>query len=211
MTLRGAPSLLVLLRCQVHVELAHIDEDEDRPEPAMEHLRKAVLLDSRGHYREELGAALSRLRLCTSLYQSPERAEDKAIVAVEQVLAWRLRGSRERSEKTSAEPRQGRRPPLTTPSLPSQAKKAAPKDSVRRKRALLVNAGLALAPDTFQIVLDSENEAKGGHSLPPAARAVWGAELWDMTLGMAGRLRAASVTLPWPFSLGTAGSPVLTP
>lgn len=28
-----------------------------------------------------------------------------------------------------------------------------PKDSVR-KRALLVNAGLALAPDTFQIVLD---------------------------------------------------------
>lgn len=42
-----------------------------------------------------------------------------------------------------------------------QAKKATPKDSVRKKRALLVNAGLALAPDTFQIVLDSENEAKG--------------------------------------------------
>lgn len=42
-----------------------------------------------------------------------------------------------------------------------QAKKAIPKDSVRKKRALLVNAGLALAPDTFQIVLDSENEAKG--------------------------------------------------
>lgn len=42
-----------------------------------------------------------------------------------------------------------------------QAKKVLPKDSVRKKRALLVNAGLALAPDTFQIVLDSENEAKG--------------------------------------------------
>ncbi|XP_010857855.1 PREDICTED: protein CFAP46, partial [Bison bison bison] len=41
-----------------------------------------------------------------------------------------------------------------------QAKKAMPKDSVRKKRALLVNAGLALAPDTFQIVLDGENEAK---------------------------------------------------
>lgn len=26
-----------------------------------------------------------------------------------------------------------------------------------------MDAGLALAPDTFQIVLDSENEAKGGH------------------------------------------------
>lgn len=45
--------------------------------------------------------------------------------------------------------------------VPLQAKKAIPKDSVRKKRALLVNAGLALAPDTFQIVLDSENEAKG--------------------------------------------------
>lgn len=42
-----------------------------------------------------------------------------------------------------------------------------PKDSVRKKRALLVNAGLALAPDTFQIVLDSENETKGRCRLPP--------------------------------------------
>lgn len=36
---------------------------------------------------------------------------------------------------------------------------------MRKKRALLVNAGLALAPDTFQIVLDSENEAKGQLSI----------------------------------------------
>lgn len=42
-----------------------------------------------------------------------------------------------------------------------------PRDSVRKKRALLVNAGLALAPDTFQIVLDSENETKGRCRLPP--------------------------------------------
>lgn len=52
-----------------------------------------------------------------------------------------------------------------------QAKKAIPKDSVRKKRALLVNAGLALAPDTFQIVLDSENEAKGRCCLTPGARS----------------------------------------
>lgn len=32
---------------------------------------------------------------------------------------------------------------------------------MRQKRSLLVNAGLALAPDLFQVVLDSENEAKG--------------------------------------------------
>lgn len=53
--------------------------------------------------------------------------------------------------------------------LPLQAKKALAKDSVRKKRALLVNAGLALAPDTFQVVLDSENEAKGARALPAGA------------------------------------------
>ncbi|XP_047559332.1 cilia- and flagella-associated protein 46 isoform X1 [Lutra lutra] len=122
--LEKADSLMVLLRCQVHMEMAHIEEDEDRLEPAIQHLQKAVLLDSLGLYQDTLTRALNRLRLCTMLYQCPERAEDKAIMAIE------------------------------------QAKKAVPKDSVRRKRALLVNAGLALAPDTFQVVLDSENEAK---------------------------------------------------
>nr|KAF6303553.1 cilia and flagella associated protein 46 [Myotis myotis] len=117
-------SLMVLLRCQVHMEMARIEEGEDRLEPAMEHLQKAMRLDSQGRYQEKLKMAFNRLRLCSMLYQSPERAEDKAIMAIE------------------------------------QAKKAMPKDSVRKKRALLVNAGLALAPDTFQIVLDSENETK---------------------------------------------------
>ncbi|XP_066095942.1 cilia- and flagella-associated protein 46 isoform X1 [Saccopteryx bilineata] len=122
--LETVDSLMVLLRCQVHMEMAHIEEDEDRLEPAMEHLQKAMLLDSQGLYQERLQMAFTRLRLCSMLYQSPERAEDKAIMAIE------------------------------------QAKKAISRDSVREKRALLVNAGLALAPDTFQIVLDSENEAK---------------------------------------------------
>uniref|UniRef100_A0A8C0L647 Cilia and flagella associated protein 46 n=1 Tax=Canis lupus dingo TaxID=286419 RepID=A0A8C0L647_CANLU len=122
--LEKVDSLMVLLRCQVHMEMAHIDEDEDRLEPAMQHLQKAMLLDSLGLYQDKLTMAFNRLHLCTMQYQSPERAEDQAIMAIE------------------------------------QAKKAIPKDSVRKKRALLVNAGLALAPDTFQIVLDSENEAK---------------------------------------------------
>ncbi|KAK2099309.1 hypothetical protein P7K49_024760 [Saguinus oedipus] len=116
---------MTLLRCQVHMEMAQIEEDEDRLEPAMEHLWKATHLDSLGLYQDQLQMASTRLRLCTMLYQAPEHAEDKAIMAIE------------------------------------QAKKATPKDSVRKKRALLVNAGLALAPDTFQVVLDSENEAKG--------------------------------------------------
>ncbi|XP_053062995.1 cilia- and flagella-associated protein 46 isoform X3 [Acinonyx jubatus] len=122
--LEKVDSLMVLLRCQVHMEMVHIEEDEDRLEPAMWHLQKAMRLDSLGLYQDQLRMAFNRLYLCTRLYQSPERAEDKAVVAIE------------------------------------QAKKAIPKDSVRKKRALLVNAGLALAPDTFQIVLDSENEAK---------------------------------------------------
>ncbi|XP_023564812.1 cilia- and flagella-associated protein 46 [Octodon degus] len=122
--LEKVDSLMTMLRCQVHMEMACIEEDEDRLEPAMEHLQKAMSLDSLGLYQDKLRTALNRLHLCTMLYQSPERAEDKAIMAIE------------------------------------QAKKVMPKDSVRKKRALLVNAGLALAPDTFQIVLDSENEAK---------------------------------------------------
>ncbi|XP_007935070.1 cilia- and flagella-associated protein 46 [Orycteropus afer afer] len=117
-------SLMVQLRCQVHMEMAHIEEDEDRLQPALEHLQKAMHLDSLGLYQDQLQTVSNRLKLCTMLYQSPERAEDRAVMAIE------------------------------------QAKKAMPKDSVRKKRALLVNAGLALAPDTFQIVLDSENEAK---------------------------------------------------
>ncbi|XP_032922061.1 cilia- and flagella-associated protein 46 isoform X2 [Catharus ustulatus] len=44
--------------------------------------------------------------------------------------------------------------------LIEQAKRGKQKDNARKNRSLLVNAGLALAPDTFQIVLDSENETK---------------------------------------------------
>ncbi|CAH6793280.1 AABR07005985.1 [Phodopus roborovskii] len=122
--LEKVDSLMTLMRCQVHMEMAYIEQDEDRLEPALEHLQKAMRLDSQGLYQDKMSVAYSRLQLCTMLYQSPERPEDKAIMAIE------------------------------------QAKKATLKDSARKKRALLVNAGLALAPDTFQIVLDSENEAK---------------------------------------------------
>ncbi|XP_052617131.1 cilia- and flagella-associated protein 46 isoform X5 [Peromyscus californicus insignis] len=122
--LEKVDSLMTMMRCQVHMELAYIEQDEDRLEPAMEHLQKAMRLDSLGLYQDKMKIAYNRLQLCTMLYQSPDRPEDKATMAIE------------------------------------QAKKATLKDSARKKRALLVNAGLALAPDTFQIVLDSENEAK---------------------------------------------------
>ena len=80
---------MVLLRCQVHMEMVHIEEDEDRLELAMRHLQKAMHLDSLGLYQDQLRMAFNRLHLCTRLYQSPERAEDKAVVAIEQVLSSR--------------------------------------------------------------------------------------------------------------------------
>ncbi|XP_062436353.1 cilia- and flagella-associated protein 46 [Rhea pennata] len=117
-------SMLILLRCQVHMEVARIEEDGDRIEAAIEHLQKAVHLDNNGQYREHLRVTFNRLHLCAMLYRSPERLEDQAVMMIE------------------------------------QAKKGKQKDDVRKKRSLLVNAGLALAPDSFQIVLDSENDAK---------------------------------------------------
>uniref|UniRef100_A0A8D0H4W8 Cilia and flagella associated protein 46 n=1 Tax=Sphenodon punctatus TaxID=8508 RepID=A0A8D0H4W8_SPHPU len=117
-------SLLILLRCQVHMEIARMEEDEDRIEAAMEHLHKAIYLDNNGQYYDYLKMAYHRLHLCTMLYKSPERLEDQANMMIE------------------------------------QAKKGKPKDNLRKKRSLLVNAGLALASDAFQIVIDSENEAK---------------------------------------------------
>ncbi|XP_030132507.2 cilia- and flagella-associated protein 46 [Taeniopygia guttata] len=116
-------SMLILLRCQVHMEIARIEEDGDRLEAALEHLQKAMHLNNSGQYQEHLRLSFNRLRLSTMLYESPEHLEDQAVMLIEQA-------------------------------------KRGKKDNMRKKRSLLVNAGLALAPDTFQIVLDSENEAK---------------------------------------------------
>ncbi|XP_071668385.1 cilia- and flagella-associated protein 46 isoform X1 [Patagioenas fasciata] len=122
--LEQTDSMLVLLRCQVHMEIARIEEDGDRIEAAVEHLQKALHLNNGGQYEEYLRLSLKRLQLYTMLYKSPERLEDRAALLIE------------------------------------QAKRGKQEDDVRKKRALLINAGLALAPDAFKIVLDSENEAK---------------------------------------------------
>lgn len=104
------PSLMTVLRCQVHMEMARIEEDEDRLEPAMEHLQKAMRLDTLGLYQDKLKMAFTRLHLCTMLYQSPERAEDRAIMVIEQVHTWlpegEMWGSREPgARQTQHEPR----------------------------------------------------------------------------------------------------------
>ncbi|XP_056385225.1 cilia- and flagella-associated protein 46 isoform X2 [Hyla sarda] len=123
-SLENIDSLLTVIRCQIHLEIAQIEEEDDRIEVAIRHLEKALSLDGNGQYQNHLKTYLHRLQLRTTLYTKPQRVEDQAAMIIE------------------------------------QAKQSNTKDSVRKKRSLLVNAGLFLAPDVFQMVLDSENEAK---------------------------------------------------
>ena len=78
-------SLLVLLRCQMHAELAKCEEAEDQLEYAVTHLRKALELDDSGQYYNRLQTALTRLQLRATLYKTPERPEDLAAMIIEQV------------------------------------------------------------------------------------------------------------------------------
>lgn len=76
---------MILMRCQVHMEMAYIEQDDDRVEPAIEHMQKAMRLDSLGLYKDKIKITFRRLQLGTMLYQSPDRPEDKATMAIEQV------------------------------------------------------------------------------------------------------------------------------
>ncbi|ESP03735.1 hypothetical protein LOTGIDRAFT_237561 [Lottia gigantea] len=77
-------SLLVQLRCQIHTELSHCEEDSEQIQVAMQHIKKALSLDDGEVYRERLEVALHRLELRSELYQQPERAEDLAAMIIEQ-------------------------------------------------------------------------------------------------------------------------------
>ncbi|XP_078421329.1 cilia- and flagella-associated protein 46 [Cetorhinus maximus] len=114
-------SSLIQLRCQVHIEIAQIEEDEERIEVAIEHLKKAYTLDAKGPYEKYIHEELHRLQMYAAIYYSPKHPEDRAIRMIEQVKKNR---------------------------------------SLEHSRSLLIKAGLALAPDAFQLVLDGENEAK---------------------------------------------------
>lgn len=79
-------SLLQEMRCQVHSELAVIEEEEGRLEASLTHLQKAMLLDN-GTQGERLSSALRLLQLRATLYQTPSRAEDKAAKLMQQVFS----------------------------------------------------------------------------------------------------------------------------
>ncbi|XP_067091811.1 cilia- and flagella-associated protein 46 [Osmerus mordax] len=123
--LEDTHSLLLETRCQVHSELALIEEEEGRLDPALVHLQKALLLDEGGVHRERLCSAVHLLQLSGTLYQTPARTEDQAAMLIQ------------------------------------QAKNGQPQEGVRRRRPMLVTAGLTLAPDAFQVVLDADNTGQG--------------------------------------------------
>lgn len=78
-------SMMLEIRCQVHSELAGIEEEEGRLEASFTHLQKAMQLDN-GSQRERLSSALHLLQLRGTLYQTPDGTEDKALMLMQQVF-----------------------------------------------------------------------------------------------------------------------------
>ncbi|XP_056147442.1 cilia- and flagella-associated protein 46 [Lampris incognitus] len=123
--LENTQSMLLETRCQVHSELAVIEEEEGRIEASAEHFQKAMLL-SEGEHREHLSSAAHLLQLRQNHHQTTTRTEDKAAVLIQQVKDWQ-----------------------------SQA--------VAESRPILVNVGLLLAPEAFQMMLDADSTSKSSH------------------------------------------------
>lgn len=76
--------MLLEVRCQVHSELAAIEEEEGNLEASLSHLQKALLLDN-GTQQERLSSAFQLLQLRRSPYQTPACPEDKAALLMQQV------------------------------------------------------------------------------------------------------------------------------
>ncbi|XP_034078590.1 LOW QUALITY PROTEIN: cilia- and flagella-associated protein 46 [Gymnodraco acuticeps] len=81
--LEDMQSMLLEMRCQVHSELAVIEEEDGRLEASLTHLQKAMLLDN-GTQQERLSSAVGLLQLRGTLYQTTSRAEDKAAMLMQQ-------------------------------------------------------------------------------------------------------------------------------
>ncbi|XP_066929818.1 cilia- and flagella-associated protein 46-like [Clytia hemisphaerica] len=77
-------SLLNLLRCQVHTEVAKCEENVNQLQSALSHLSKAMTFDDGDLYRIRIENSLNRIKLKALLYQVPERAEDHAAMIIEQ-------------------------------------------------------------------------------------------------------------------------------
>ncbi|CAB1430487.1 unnamed protein product [Pleuronectes platessa] len=87
--LEDAQSSLLEMRCQVHSELAVIEEEEGCLEASLTHLQKAIQLDN-GTQSQRLSWALHLLQLRKTLYQAPSRTEDKAAKLLQQKVDGHL-------------------------------------------------------------------------------------------------------------------------
>lgn len=76
--------MFVEVRCQLHSELAAIEEEKGFLEASQAHLQKALLLDN-GTQREHLSSAVHHLQLRTALDLIPSRHEDKAAQLMQKV------------------------------------------------------------------------------------------------------------------------------
>lgn len=74
------------MRCQIHSELALIEEEDGSLVASLTHLQKALQLDN-GSLRERLSAALSLVQLKQNLNWTLTRAEDKAAILLLQVYS----------------------------------------------------------------------------------------------------------------------------
>lgn len=74
------------MRCQIHSELALIEEEDGSLVASLTHLQRALQLDN-GSLRERLSAALSLVQLKQNLNWTLTRAEDKAAILLLQVYS----------------------------------------------------------------------------------------------------------------------------
>ncbi|KAJ3610538.1 hypothetical protein NHX12_022630 [Muraenolepis orangiensis] len=81
--LEDMQSPLLEMRCQVHSELASVEEEEGRLEASLGHLKRAMPLAD-GPQRQRLAAAVQRLHLRGTLYSTPCRPEDRAAMLLQQ-------------------------------------------------------------------------------------------------------------------------------
>lgn len=81
--LEDIQSLMLEMRCQIHMELAVIEEEDGFLESSLTHLQKAIQLDN-GRQDERLSSALHLLQLRKTPYQTLSRNEDKAAMLLQQ-------------------------------------------------------------------------------------------------------------------------------
>ncbi|KAI7806039.1 putative tetratricopeptide repeat protein 40, partial [Triplophysa rosa] len=83
--LETTDSMLLDVLCDVHTVLAAIEEDDDRLEASMKHVKRALQLDHRGLQPHHLSFSLHLLQLRSSLHSSPQRPEDRTAQLIQQV------------------------------------------------------------------------------------------------------------------------------